>query len=104
MGGIWSNQSQTFPLIDQHIKEHCVVVYSTTVCGFCTKAKRLLAESNIDYNVVEINELTPKYGGAVTQELIQKTNTRTVSGYCYCIKYWTVFLIWGKADHTSSSF
>lgn len=80
MGGTWSDYGNPqFPLIDEHIKNHCIVVYSTTVCGFCTKAKSLLSELNLDYSVVELDGLGPSEGGMTSQELIKKTNIRTVS-------------------------
>lgn len=75
MGNMWTASTA---VIDNHIRQHCVVMYSTTICSYCTKTKQLLSELNIDCDVVELNLLSPSDGGHVSQDLIKKTNVRTV--------------------------
>lgn len=79
MGNMWTASTA---VIDNHIRQHCVVMYSTTICSYCTKTKQLLSELNIDCDVVELNLLSPSDGGHVSQDLIKKTNVRTVGVSC----------------------
>ena len=79
MGNTFTNTSTSSTLIDEKISTNCIVVYSTTVCGFCTKAKRLMDEMGLQYSVVEIDRLGPSEGGHVSRSLTEKTNMRTVS-------------------------
>uniref|UniRef100_A0A914V3Q9 Glutaredoxin domain-containing protein n=1 Tax=Plectus sambesii TaxID=2011161 RepID=A0A914V3Q9_9BILA len=41
--------------IQKEVTSHQVVVYSKPSCGFCTRAKSLLAEEHIDYYQVDLN-------------------------------------------------
>jgi len=65
--------------VDEKIKENCVVVYSTTVCSFCNKAKSLLDEMQLGYHAVEIDQMPPTEGGKLSSELREKTRMLTVS-------------------------
>ncbi|MBF7682295.1 glutaredoxin 3 [Acinetobacter sp. B5B] len=51
-----------------------VVVYSTTVCPYCVRAKQLLQRKGIEYKEVNLSNEAPE----VRTELMQKTNYRTV--------------------------
>ena len=87
MGNTLTNPPvSTLTSIDEKIKENCIVVYSTTVCGFCTKAKRLMDEMGLNYSVVEIDKLSPSEGGQVSRSLSEKTQMRTVS----FLHFWTI--------------
>ncbi|XP_047131822.1 glutaredoxin-2, mitochondrial [Hydra vulgaris] len=64
--------------IDNKIKNDCVVLFSTTICGYCDKAKELLNTMNIKYKCIELDKMEPPEGGKLTFELMKKTNCRTV--------------------------
>ena len=51
-----------------------VVVYSTTVCPYCIRAKQLLERKGIEYKEINLNNEAPE----VRIELMQRTNHRTV--------------------------
>ena len=51
-----------------------VVVYSTTVCPYCIRAKQLLERKGIEYKEINLNNEAPE----VRTELMQRTNHRTV--------------------------
>ena len=59
------------------IKEHSLVVFSKTYCGFCTKAKAELNKVGAQYHLVELDKMG---GGDALQSQIQKlSGIRTVS-------------------------
>lgn len=51
-----------------------VIVYSTTVCPYCVRAKQLLQRKGIEYKEVNLSNEAPE----VRTELMQRTNHRTV--------------------------
>ncbi|MCF8998435.1 glutaredoxin 3 [Acinetobacter nectaris] len=51
-----------------------VVIYSTTVCPYCVRAKQLLERKGISYKEVNLSNEAPD----VRIELMQRTNHRTV--------------------------
>ncbi len=51
-----------------------VVVYSTTVCPYCVRAKQLLERKGIAYQEINLSKEAPE----VRLELMQRTNHRTV--------------------------
>ncbi|WP_213014824.1 glutaredoxin 3 [Acinetobacter rathckeae] len=51
-----------------------VVIYSTTVCPYCVRAKQLLQRKGIEYKEVNLSNEAPE----VRTELMQRTNHRTV--------------------------
>ena len=53
-------------------KNNQVVIYTSSLCGFCYKAKALLKEYNIDFNEVNIDIDYIK-----REEMILKTNGQT---------------------------
>ena len=55
--------------IDKRIKDRCVVIFSTTVCSYCTKTKELLKTMNIDYKSIELDQMEPSEGGKLTPDL-----------------------------------
>ena len=73
-----SNNNNTSNIIDEQIKKECVVMYSTTVCSFCTKAKALMNEMGLEYSTVEIDKIPPTEGGRVSHDLRAKTRVMTV--------------------------
>lgn len=51
-----------------------VIVYSTTVCPYCVRAKQLLQRKNIGFQEVDLSREAPE----VRQELMARTKHRTV--------------------------
>lgn len=51
-----------------------VVVYSTTVCPYCIRAKQLLERKGVAYTEINLSNEDP----SVRTELMQRTNHRTV--------------------------
>ena len=51
-----------------------VIVYSTTVCPYCVRAKQLLERKGVAYKEINLSQQTPE----VRLELMQRTNHRTV--------------------------
>lgn len=51
-----------------------VIVYSTTVCPYCVRAKQLLQRKGVAYQEINLSEQPAE----VRQELMQRTKHRTV--------------------------
>lgn len=51
-----------------------VLVYTTTVCPYCVRAKQLLQRKNIAYEEIDLN----KESSEVRSELMARTKHRTV--------------------------
>ena len=51
-----------------------VVIYSTTVCPYCIRAKQLLERKGVAYKEINLSNEAPE----VRVELMQRTNHRTV--------------------------
>ena len=51
-----------------------VIVYSTTVCPYCVRAKQLLERKGVAYKEINLSQEAPE----VRLELMQRTNHRTV--------------------------
>lgn len=51
-----------------------VVIYSTTVCPYCVRAKQLLERKGIPYKEINLSNEAPE----ARIELMQRTNHRTV--------------------------
>ncbi|MGE8557127.1 glutaredoxin 3 [Acinetobacter sp. UBA3106] len=51
-----------------------VIIYSTTVCPYCIRAKQLLERKGIQYKEINLSNEAPE----VRVELMQRTNHRTV--------------------------
>ena len=51
-----------------------VIIYSTTVCPYCIRAKQLLERKGIEYKEINLSNEAPE----VRVELMQRTNHRTV--------------------------
>ncbi|EOQ61782.1 MULTISPECIES: glutaredoxin 3 [Acinetobacter] len=51
-----------------------VIVYSTSVCPYCVRAKQLLERKGVAYKEVNLSVEAPE----VRVELMQRTNHRTV--------------------------
>lgn len=79
MGNYWSGTPPS--MLDEQIKTHCIVVYSTTVCAFCSRTKNLLNDMNLSYHVVELDQMAHHEGGKVAQELRNKTRMLSVGLY-----------------------
>ena len=65
-------------IIDEQVGEHCIFLYSTTVCGYCTKAKSLLNHINAEFGVAELDTMSSRESGNVFNNLVKRTNCRTV--------------------------
>ena len=64
-------------LVDSAILTNCVVVFSTTSCKFCDKAKTVLTNLGIRFKVIEL-DLEGKNSFKYSKELESKTGARTV--------------------------
>lgn len=51
-----------------------VVIYSTTFCPYCVRAKQLLERKGVAYKEINLSNEAPE----VRVELMQRTNHRTV--------------------------
>ncbi len=51
-----------------------VIIYSTTVCPYCVRAKQLLERKGVDYKEINLSKEDPQ----VRLDLMQRTNHRTV--------------------------
>ncbi len=51
-----------------------VIIYSTTVCPYCIRAKQLLERKGIPYKEINLSNEAPE----VRVELMQRTHHRTV--------------------------
>ncbi|XP_007950358.1 glutaredoxin 2 [Orycteropus afer afer] len=71
-------KSATAPVnqIQETISENCVVIFSKTSCSYCTMAKKLFQDININYEVVELDML--EYGNQFQDALFKMTGERTV--------------------------
>ena len=61
------------------------MIYSTTVCSFCTKAKALMDEMGLEYSTVEIDKIPPSEGGRISHDLRAKTRMMTVRKVISCV-------------------
>ncbi|XP_037353097.1 glutaredoxin 2 isoform X2 [Talpa occidentalis] len=70
--------SATAPVnqIQETISENCVVIFSKTSCSYCTMAKKLFHDMNVNYKVVELDML--EYGSQFQDALYKMTGERTV--------------------------
>ena len=76
--------------IDSFVKEHKIVMFSKTYCGFCKKAKRALIENGfVKVQIVELD--TRKDGENILKRLYQKTGSKTVPS------------IWMKSEYIGGS-
>ncbi|KAM6216661.1 glutaredoxin 2 [Rhynchocyon petersi] len=62
--------------IQETISDNCVVIFSKTSCSYCTMAKKLFQDININYKVVELDTL--EYGNQFQDALFKMTGERTV--------------------------
>ncbi|XP_045153976.1 glutaredoxin 2 isoform X2 [Echinops telfairi] len=70
-------KSATAPVnqIQETISDNCVVIFSKTSCSYCTMAKKLFHDMNINYKVVELDML--EYGNQFQDALFTMTGERT---------------------------
>lgn len=66
-----------FVLLQETISDNCVVIFSKTSCSYCTMAKKLFQDMNVNYKVVELDML--EYGSQFQDALYKMTGERTVS-------------------------
>lgn len=62
--------------IDQAIKQNKVMMFSFVRCPFCIKAKNLLKEQNIPFEVIEVDQVPE--GMAIRAELANRTGRTSV--------------------------
>nr|XP_035122914.1 glutaredoxin-2, mitochondrial-like [Callithrix jacchus] len=62
--------------IQKTISNNCVVIFSKTSCSYCTMAKKLFHDMNVNYKVVELDLL--EYGNQFQDALYKMTGERTV--------------------------
>ena len=90
MGGSFSNtnsnitpglERKDLSAVDSAILENCVVMFSTTSCKYCNKAKQSLTDFGVRFKVVEL-DLLGRNSFKVSSELSLKTGQRTVKFIC----------------------
>ena len=74
------NPVKTQGLIDGTIINNCVVMFSTTRCKYCDKAKTSLSRMGVNFKSVEL-DLLGTNSFKVSNELTQKTGLRTVFNF-----------------------
>uniref|UniRef100_A0A8C2VLW2 Glutaredoxin-2, mitochondrial n=2 Tax=Chinchilla lanigera TaxID=34839 RepID=A0A8C2VLW2_CHILA len=62
--------------IQETISSNCVVIFSKTSCSYCTMAKKIFHDMNVNYKVVELDML--EYGNQFQDALYKMTGERTV--------------------------
>nr|XP_023488229.1 glutaredoxin 2 isoform X1 [Equus caballus] len=62
--------------LGETISDNCVVIFSKTSCSYCTMAKKLFHDINVNYKVVELDML--EYGSQFQDALYKMTGDRTV--------------------------
>ncbi|XP_008834435.1 glutaredoxin 2 [Nannospalax galili] len=70
--------SATTPVkqIQETISDNCVVIFSKTSCSYCTMAKKIFHDMNVNYKVVELD--MHEYGNQFQDALHKMTGERTV--------------------------
>ena len=66
-----------FVFLQETISNNCVVIFSKTSCSYCTMAKKLFHDMNVNYKVVELDML--EHGSQFQDALHKMTGERTVS-------------------------
>ncbi|XP_047377180.1 glutaredoxin 2 isoform X1 [Sciurus carolinensis] len=71
-------KSETTPVnqIQETISDNCVVIFSKTSCSYCTMAKKIFHDMNVNYKAVELDML--EYGSQFQDALHKMTGERTV--------------------------
>ncbi|XP_072804843.1 glutaredoxin 2 isoform X3 [Vicugna pacos] len=77
--------------IQETISDNCVVIFSKTSCSYCTMAKKLFHDMNVNYKVVELDML--EYGSQFQDALYRMTGERTVSDGLWCQEYLSMELL-----------
>ncbi|XP_054432555.1 glutaredoxin 2 [Pteronotus mesoamericanus] len=62
--------------IQETVSNNCVVIFSKTSCSYCTMAKKLFQDMNVNCKVVELDML--EYGSQFQDALYKMTGERTV--------------------------
>jgi glutaredoxin 3 len=71
-----SNTSDSSSIVQEQIKEHPVVMYSTTYCGYCVKAMQLFQIVRVNPFVVYIDK--ESNGEEIAMALYKMTGQSTV--------------------------
>jgi len=64
--------------IDNFVSEHPVAMFSFSTCPFCRRAKDLLDEKGVAYEVLELDELEGNAGNEIRANLGRKTGRTSV--------------------------
>jgi len=64
-------------LVDQHIKDNSVMVFSKTTCPFCLKLKSTFKQNRIDFTAVELDTMGPM-GSDMQKALLDLSGQKTV--------------------------
>ncbi|XP_005348519.1 glutaredoxin 2 isoform X1 [Microtus ochrogaster] len=62
--------------IHETISNNCVVIFSKTSCSYCSMAKKIFHDMNVNYKAVELDML--EYGSQFQDALHKMTGERTV--------------------------
>ena len=55
--------------VDGPKKEHKVLLYALSTCGWCKRTKRLLGEMGVDYDYIDVDQLAGEDKDQVRQEV-----------------------------------
>lgn len=71
-------KSATTPVnqIQETISNNCVVIFSKSSCSYCSMAKKIFHDMNVNYKVVELDMV--EYGSQFQEALYKMTGERTV--------------------------
>jgi glutaredoxin 3 len=72
------DKDATMTLIESFISENKVAMFSFTSCPFCRKAKDLLVEKGIEFQVMELDQLEGNLGNQIRSCLGRKTKRTSV--------------------------
>lgn len=73
--------------IDTFVSENSVAMFSFTTCPFCRRAKDLLDEKGVQYEVIELDELEGNAGNEIRANLGRKTGRTSVPSIFIAGKY-----------------
>ncbi|QSL65931.1 hypothetical protein MERGE_003068 [Pneumocystis wakefieldiae] len=62
--------------VESLIAQNCVMVFSKTYCSYCSNTKRILGEENIDFQVLELDNI--ENGPEIQEFLYEMTSQKTV--------------------------
>uniref|UniRef100_A0A0K0F5Y3 Glutaredoxin domain-containing protein n=1 Tax=Strongyloides venezuelensis TaxID=75913 RepID=A0A0K0F5Y3_STRVS len=90
MGNFYSSKNPYEDEINNDIKENPILVFTTSGCGYCVKAKKHLFNESIDYvekNLTQLQMDEPQKFPEYSKTLMEMTKIRTVPQIFVCGKF-----------------